>query len=150
MFLFWFLVVLRVYFEFFCYKICLGVGKMAGKMRKIGRKKPKAQLAQKSEPTETETNRIDGFSTISVGFGWDFYKSKISISVGRIKKTDRTELITAQQLIIKYWLNYKLHPLMLSKIQFNLFTHYSPINFICVQWSPFVTIRPNCIAWCPK
>ena len=43
--------------------------------------------------TETDQNRntteTDGFSTISVGFGWEFHKPKISVLVGRIKKTDQ-------------------------------------------------------------
>ena len=47
---------------------------------------PKLQ-AQKPKPAEKpKQTETDGFSTISVGFGWDFYKPKISVSVGRIKK----------------------------------------------------------------
>ena len=47
--------------------------------------KPKNRNRPKPRPKPKQTE-TDGFSTISVGFGWDFYKPKISVSVGRIKK----------------------------------------------------------------
>ena len=49
MFLFWFLVVLSVYFEIFCYKICLGAEKMAKKKCKICRKIAFSECYQTSE-----------------------------------------------------------------------------------------------------
>ena len=58
-------------------------------------KKPKAQTP--SPKTET-----DGFSTILVGFGWDFYKLKISVSVGQIKKTDRTEPVNGGMVCFSF------------------------------------------------
>ena len=55
--------------------------------------RPKNQNWPKNRPKPKQI-KTNGFSTISISFDWDFYKSKISVSVDQIKKTDRTEPIT--------------------------------------------------------
>ena len=52
------------------------------------KKKPKAHMGQ-TQGTKTEKltkTEIDWVSTVSIGFGWEFYKPKIFVPVSQIKK----------------------------------------------------------------
>ena len=75
--------------------------KIFGKKTKGPNSEPKNRNRPKNwlKLKQTET---DGFSTILVGFGWDFYKLKISVSVGQIKKTDRTEPVNGGMVCFSF------------------------------------------------
>ena len=57
--------------------------------KKKKKKKPKAHMGQ-TQGTKIEKltkTEIDWVPTVSIGFGWEFYKPKIFVPVSQIKKT---------------------------------------------------------------